>query len=126
MTAGSTRGGWLGSSATRQESELIFHIDRGRQYASEDFRNALKDYGIAASMSRRSNCWDNVGSQTLFGSLKVERLNGQRLIARRHAKDETVAWLLWYNQTRLHSTLNYVSPKQPEQYWLADRANQAC
>lgn len=104
---------------------LIFHSDRGSQYASEDFRDALKDYGIVASMSRRGNCWDNACSETLFGSLKVERLHGQRFITRRHAKDETFAWLVWYNQSRLHSTLNYVSPMQFEQQWLTDQAKQA-
>jgi len=44
---------------------LIFHSDRGSQYASEDFRDLLTDYGIAASMSRRGNCWDNACSETL-------------------------------------------------------------
>lgn len=44
---------------------------------------------------------------------------------RRHAKDETLAWLLWYNQSRLHSTLNYLSPMQFEQHWLADQIRQA-
>lgn len=104
---------------------LIFHSDRGSQYASEDFRTALKDYGIAASMSRRADCWDNACSETLFGSLKVERLHGQHFSTRRHARDETLAWLLWYNQSRLHSTLNYVSPMQFEQHWLADQAKRA-
>ena len=108
-----------------KDAGLIFHSDRGSQYASEDYRNALKDYGITASMSRRGNCWDNACSETLFGSLKVERLHGQRLITRRHAKDETIAWLLWYNQSRLHSTLNYVSPMQFEQHWLTDQTKQA-
>jgi putative transposase len=89
---------------------LIFHSDRGSQYASEDFRDVLIEYGITPSMSRRGNCWDNACSETLFGSLKVERLHGQRFVTRRQAKDEVIAWLLWYNQTRLHSTLAYVSP----------------
>jgi putative transposase len=52
----------------------------------------LKDYGISASMSRRGNCWDNACSETLFGSLKVERLHGQGFPTRRHAKGETRAW----------------------------------
>ena len=56
-------------------------------------------------------------SETLFGSLKVERLHGQRFETIRQAKDETIAWLLWYNRTRMHSTLNYVSPMQFEQDW---------
>ena len=55
-------------------------------------------------MSRRGDCWDNACSETLFGSLKVERLHGQRFTTRREAKDETIAWLVWYNRTRLHST----------------------
>jgi putative transposase len=57
-------------------------------------------------------------------SLKVERLHGQRFVARRQAKDEVIAWLLWYNQTRLHSTLTYLSPVRFEQDWLAAQAMQ--
>ena len=68
---------------------VLFHSDRGSQYASGAFRDALKDYGILSSMSRRANCWDNACSETLFGSLKVERLHGQRFVTRRQAKDET-------------------------------------
>ena len=48
----------------------------------------------------------------------MERLHGQRFETIRQAKDETIAWLLWYNQTRMHSTLNYVSPMQFEQDWM--------
>jgi putative transposase len=96
---------------------LIFHSDRGSQYASMEFREVLETRGIQASMSRKGNCWDNACSETLFGSLKVERLYGQRFETIRHAKDEAIAWLLWYNQTRMHSTLKYVSPMQFEQHW---------
>jgi putative transposase len=96
---------------------LIFHSDRGCQYASQQFRSALEHAGITASMSRKGNCWDNACSETLFGSLKVERLHGQRFETMRQAKDETISWLLWYNRTRLHSTLNYVSPSKYEQRW---------
>jgi len=54
---------------------------------------------------------------TLFASLKVERLHGTRFQTIRQAKDETLDWLLWYNRTRLHSTLKYLSPMQFEQQW---------
>lgn len=104
---------------------VLFHSDRGSQYASAAFRDTLKEYGITSSMSRRGNCWDNACSETLFGSLKVERLHGQRFVTRRHAKDEIIAWLLWYNRTRLHSTLAYVSPMQFEHYWLTAQARKA-
>ena len=95
----------------------IFHSDRGSQYASHEFSRVLEARGITASMSRKGNCWDNAPSETLFASLKVERLHGQRFKTIRQAKDETLAWLLWYNQSRMHSTLNYVSPTQFEQQW---------
>ena len=61
-------------------------------------------------MSRKGNCWDNAVSETLFGSLKVERLHGERFPSIRQAKDAVIAWLLWYNRQRMHSTLNYLSP----------------
>ena len=108
-----------------KQAGLMFHSDRGSQYASKDFRDVLKDYGITSSMSRRGNCWDNACSETLFGSLKVERLYGQRFKTRRAAKDETIAWLLWYSWARLHSTLAYISPVQFEQNWLVTQPKQA-
>ena len=100
---------------------LIFHSDRGSQYASQEFRSVLEQHGIQASMSRKANCWDNAPTETLFGSLKVERLYGKRFATIRQAKDETIAWLLWYNQQRMHSTLNYVSPVQFEHDWNRTR-----
>jgi transposase InsO family protein len=86
---------------------------------------AAAEYGITSSMSRKGNCWDNACSESLFGSLKVERLHGQHFKSRRQARDETIAWLLWYNRTRLHSTLAYVSPMQFEQNWLVHQSRQA-
>ena len=99
-------------------SGLIYHSDRGSQYASQDFSDQLKEHGITASMSRKGNCWDNACAETLFGSLKVERLHGERFETIRAAKDAVIAWLLWYNKTRMHSTLKYVSPMQFEQAWM--------
>ena len=74
-----------------KQAGLISHSDRGSQYArqdaSQDFRDALRQYGFTASMSRRGNCRDNACSETQFGSLNVERLHGQRFVTRRQAKD---------------------------------------
>lgn len=96
---------------------LIFHSDRGSQYASYEFNKLLRECGIAPSMSRKGNCWDNAPSETLFASLKVEQLHGQNFQTIRQAKDETLDWLLWYNRTRMHSSLAYLSPMQFEQQW---------
>ena len=105
---------WLGRNPGKQAG-LIFHSDRGSQYASEDYAKMLEHCSITPSMRRKGNCWDNACSETLFGSLKVERLHGKHFETIRQAKDEIIAWLLWYNQTRMHSTLNYLSPTEYEQ-----------
>jgi len=107
---------WLQRSPGK-DAELIFHSDRGSQYAGREFNRVLDECAITPSMSRKGNCWDNACSETLFGSLKVERLHGMRFQTIRQAKDETLDWLLWYNRTRMHSTLKYVSPMQFEQEW---------
>ena len=72
----------------RPASGLIFHSDRDAQYASGDFQKQLKAFGMLGSMSRKGDCWDNAVTETLFGSLKVERLHGMRFDMRRAAKDE--------------------------------------
>ena len=74
-----------------KQARLMFHSDCGSQYASKDLPEVLKEYGIASSMSRRGKCWDKACSETLFGSLKVDRLYGQKFKTRREAKDETTA-----------------------------------
>jgi hypothetical protein len=75
-------------------------------------------------MSRRGACWANGCSETLLGSLKVEWLYGQKLKARRQAKDEVIDWLLRSDQLRPHSTLAHVSPMKFEQDWLANQPRQ--
>jgi transposase InsO family protein len=74
---------------------------------------------MRSSMSRKGDCWDNAVTQSLWGSLKVARLHGRRFETRRHAMDEVIDWLSFYNHRRLHSTLGYVSPMQFERAWLA-------
>jgi putative transposase len=96
---------------------LIFHSDQGSQYASADFQATLRRYGIRGSMSRRGNCWDHAVTETLFGSLKVERLHGMGFETRRQAKDEVVDWLTFYSRKRMHSTLGYTSPMAFEENW---------
>ena len=76
--------------------------------------------GVAAFPIRQTH-----DSETVFGSLTVEWLHGHRFVTRRQAKDEVIAWLLCYKQSRLQSTQACVSPAQFEQDWLAAAAMQA-
>jgi putative transposase len=78
-----------------KQAWLIFHSDRGRHCASQDFRDVLMEYRFTASMSRRGNGWDKTFIETLFRSLMVQRLHGQRFLTRRQAKHEVIAWLRW-------------------------------
>jgi putative transposase len=107
------------------ERGLIFHSDRGSQYCSHEFQDALAGYGMRSSMSRKGDCWDNAVTESLWGSLKVARLHGQRFGTRRDAMDEVIDWLSFYNHRRLHSTLGYVSPMQFERAWLAAQEKRA-
>lgn len=59
----------------------------GVEYASQDHATVMKRYGLIASMSRRANCWDNAVTETLFGSLKVERLHSEKFVTVRAGKD---------------------------------------
>ena len=98
---------------------LIFHSDRGSQYCSHEFQNALAGYEMKSSMSRKGDCWDNAPTESLWGRLKVGRLYGRRFATRREAMDEVMDWLTFYNHRRLHSTLGYVSLMTFEQRWIA-------
>ena len=89
---------------------LIFHSDRGSQYASKAFAKQLRAFAMRASMSRKGDCGDNAVAESLFGSLKTESLHRHDFGTRRAACDEIMAWTTRYNHKRLHSTLGYLSP----------------
>jgi len=90
---------------------LIHHSDRGSQYASADYQNALKDRGVVCSMSRKGNCWDNAVAESFFATLKTELIYPRRFATRREAKDAIFDYVeVFYNRRRRHSTLGYLSP----------------
>ena len=89
---------------------LIHHSDRGSQYACNEYRKRLRQYGMVASMSRKGDCWDNAPTERVIGSLKSERLSDYRFATRRLAELEVLDYIGYYNSIRLHSTLGYKSP----------------
>ncbi len=99
------------------ESGLMHHSDRGSQYASNHYQGVLKKQGIVVSMSRKGNCWDNAVMERFFGSLKSERTDGVKYVTREQAKKDIVDYIeMFYNSSRLHSTLGYLSPMEFEKH----------
>jgi transposase InsO family protein len=99
----------------KPKSGLIVHSDRGSQYASKAHRKLLKSNGFVGSMSRLGNCWDNAVAESFFGSLKQERVQWNSYQTRYEAQQDILNYIsMFYNYTRLHSTLGYKSPMQYE------------
>ena len=94
---------------------LLHHSDRGVQYASGDYQGLLASAGIACSMSRKGNCWDNACVESFFGTLKKELVHDRRYLTREHAKQEIFEYIeVFYNRARRHSTLGHRSPAEFE------------
>lgn len=90
---------------------LIFHSDRGKQYASDAFRGRLDALGCLQSMSRSGNCYDNAPMESFFKSYKSEQVQKEMYQTHEHATREAVDYIeRFYNCRRLHSALGYQSP----------------
>lgn len=95
---------------------LIFHSDRGVQYACGDFTKILGKHNITQSMSRKGNCWDNAPAESFFKTLKHELDSPDRFQNYQQARTAIFEFIeIWYNRKRLHSALDYQSPVQAEQ-----------
>jgi transposase InsO family protein len=99
----------------KPQAGLLHHSDRGIQYASQQYQQALQKAGAIVSMSRKGNCWDNAVMERFFGTLKSERTDGKYYQTLTEAKSDVINFIEeFYNKERLHSTLNYMSPAQYE------------
>ena len=104
-----TRGGTV--------DQPIFHSDRGSQYTSAAF-GELCDHDVVQSMGATGVCWDNAVAESFFGTLKRELANRRRWATRADARRDLIRWIEgWYNQRRLHWTLEHNAPIEIENHW---------
>ena len=102
---------------------LIFHSDRGVQYAARAYRERLEAYGIRQSMSRRGDPYDNAVAENFFSCLKCERVHLTHYPIRAIAQADVFAYMEgFYNTTRPHSALGWLSPHQFEAILISSAA----
>jgi putative transposase len=102
-------------SAQRPGAGLIHHSDRGVQYASADYRKVMQSAGFWASMSRKADCYDNAPMESFFHTLKTELVHHRQYATRAEATRDIFAYIEgFYNRTRRHSAIGYISPIEME------------
>jgi len=82
----------------------------GCQYTSGDYATLAEGLAVTLSVGRTGQCWDNALAESFFAALKGECLDQQPWPTRAAARRATVAYIAWYNGTRLHSALGYLTP----------------
>lgn len=98
---------------------LIYHSDRGSQYASDSHRLLLKEFGIIQSMSGKGNCYDNAVAESFFSSLKSDLIRKIVCETRSQTSQAIFEYIeIFYNKKRLHSSNNYLSPDDYESKML--------
>ena len=101
---------------------LLFHSDRGVQYACSEFTSKLKKWPVTQSMSRKGNCWDNAVAESFFKTMKTEMVYHKSFQTKAEAKLAVFEYIeVWYNRQRTHSTLGYLTPCQYEKSLLNNK-----
>ncbi len=100
----------------RPQAGLLHHSDRGSTYTSESYQALLQQENMIVSMSRTADCYDNAAMESFFHSFKGECIDSQSFQTRAQARSTTFDYVeTFYNRTRRHSTLQYMSPLAYEQ-----------
>lgn len=97
---------------------MVFHSDRGVQYASEEFRSEIKGK-VVQSMSRKDNCWDNAVAESFFRSLKCEMIYGNKTFSAEQMELEIFEYIeIGYNKARRHSALRNMTI---DEFWKQNK-----
>ncbi len=94
----------------------IFHSDHGSQYTSAEFKQYLKKMKIVQSMGTVGDSYDNAMAESLWASLKREFVDDSNFTTKEEARLAVFEWVVWYNNSRSHSALDYMSPREYEKF----------
>jgi putative transposase len=101
---------------------LIHHSDRGSQYCAKGYRKLLEQFGMAASMSRRGNCYDNAPMESFWGVLKNELVHHRRFATRAEAVAAITEYIeIFYRRQRKQARLGFLSPAAFERQFYANQ-----
>ena len=93
--------------------KLIFHSDRGIQYACGEWKDLIRNPLVMLSMSRKGNCWDNAVAESFFKTIKTEWIYRFVYTTKKQAVISVFEYIeTWYNTRRRHSALNYLTPDE--------------
>ena len=105
------------------DAGVLHHSDRGCQYTSQEYREALAQGSFQVSMSRKGNCWDNAVAESFFSTIKAELIRGRRWSGRLELRSAVFEYIeVFYNRRRLHSSLGYRTPAEVENEYTAAQA----
>ena len=106
--------------ARRPAPGLIHHTDRGAIYTAQEYRAELMANGVAPSMGRTGDCYDNAVAESFFSTVKNELVIGQRYVSRREARTALFEYIeAFYNRQRIHQSLGYRTPQHVEEQVLS-------
>jgi putative transposase len=111
----------LSRRQTGADVELVHHSDAGSQYTSREFQQVLDDHRVLASIGSVGDAYDNALAESFVDTLKTELVADRVFPSRRALELAVVAWIGWYNQTRLHSSIGDQSPAEHEARHYAAR-----
>lgn len=101
----------VGRESAADDFGLVFRDDQGSQHASRAFQRRLESHGIAQSMSRPGNPWDNALAKSFFKTLKREPVNGKGYKTREEASQDVFKYIeLYHNRQRMHSSIGHNAP----------------
>lgn len=112
----------MAAQSRRPAPGLVHHSDRGSQYASTEYRQALEANEMVCSMSRKADCWDNAVAESFWSTLKAELIDGTDFPTRAAAKQAIFEFIaVFYNRRRLHSHTNYRTPAEHDALYFSAR-----